>query len=83
VVSGQWSELNPENPKLEIRNPKQIRNPNFQMFKTIHFRHFSPPQFVWPPLFWLFEFSSFDIVSHFDIRISNFIFCQKKHEFYY
>jgi hypothetical protein len=24
-----------QNPKFEARNPKQIRNPNYQMFKTV------------------------------------------------
>jgi hypothetical protein len=46
------------NPKHEIRNSKQSQITKFQMFQTREFRNF--------------EFRKFEIVSDFDIRISDF-----------
>ncbi len=47
------------NSKHEIRNTKQIIITKIQMFKTIDYT------------VWNFGHSNFDIVSDFDIRISN------------
>jgi len=46
--------------KYEIRNTKQIQNSNAQIFKTDIQK-----------TFWSFEFGLLDIVSDFDIRISD------------
>jgi len=51
-----------ENSKHEIRNSKQIQNSNDRMTKTTSLCR----------MFRTFGFSSFDLVSDFDIRISDF-----------
>jgi hypothetical protein len=56
--------------KSEIRNPKQIQNLNDQKSKQklVSLRN-NPGGF----LFWSFGFWSFEFVSNFDIRISDFL----------
>src|SRR5262245_28538470 len=56
-----------ENPKSEYRNPKQIRNPNDQN-RTTNERRFRIR--VLPSS--LFGISTFEFVSDFEIRISDF-----------
>jgi hypothetical protein len=58
------------NPKPEIRNPKQFRNTNFQMYKT-SLKSFKKRTDALEALVLNFEFWSFEFVSDFDIRISN------------
>ena len=52
------------NPKLEFRNPKQTRNPNFKITKNA-------PLVGWSVL--SFQFGTFDIVSDFELRISSLV----------
>src|SRR4030042_1062845 len=63
--AGLWPQ---PNPNIEIRNSKQIQNTNAPMFKTQTRRE---------PWFWSFEFGSFDIVSDFVLRISDFQLLRK------
>jgi len=55
-----------ENPNIEIRNPKQYQNPNVQNSKQT--KAVQPCVFM----FWSLIFLSFEFVSNFDIRISDF-----------
>ena len=51
---------------LEIRNPKQLQNPNFLMFKTMLNK-------TEIRIFDHLNFENLKIVSDFDIRISDFL----------
>ncbi len=62
IISGRMGRNSHPNSKSEALNTKQIRNPNFQMFKTV---------FTDRAGFGHLNFENLKIVSDFDIRISD------------
>jgi len=63
--SSNHGDSSTKNPNIEIRNPKQYQNCNFQ---NAH-QTMAAPDLL---LFWSFELESLDFVSNFEFRISDF-----------